>query len=212
MDRNRPPFIFARLPPDHVPAMPLRPIRISLALVATLAAAGCGELGSGPSPDRPGSLFFLYSGDRSGQYEARGPVPETVSGSYAAAYQAFDELTVFAFDTAGAPRGDRVLIKATPIEPGQSVSGCLGGISLTPGCFVGTVTFGVDPTDFDRPGGVTYVITSGTFRVNAKDSRHISGTFSGIAERSPGGPRIVISAGFFDAPRRPDAPVASRLP
>ncbi len=186
--------------------MPLR--SIAAALAAVLALAGCDDLlGLGSAdPNEVGSLSFQYSGARTGAFRARGPVPAEMTGSYAASYESFDDLTLSAFNATSGGRGDYVLLASSILEPGETATACLGSGFPTAHCFIGTIVFNLDPNDPDGPGRETYLITSGQLRVTGKSSRGIAGTFSGAAVGG-GGARITIIAGRFDAPQRPDAPV-----
>ncbi|HEU4455010.1 MAG TPA: hypothetical protein VFR81_18245 [Longimicrobium sp.] len=186
--------------------MPLR--SIAAAVAAALALVGCGDLlGLGSAdPDAVGSLSFQYSGARTGAFRARGPVPAEMTGSYAASYESFDDLTLSAFHATSGGRGDYVVLASSILEPGETATACLGGGPPSPRCFIGTVVFNLDPNDPDGPGRETYLITEGRLRVTAKSSTGIRGEFSGTAVGG-NGTRIVITGGFFDAPQRPDAPV-----
>ena len=186
--------------------MPLR--SIAAVLAAVLALTGCEDLlGLGSAdPNAVGSLSFQYSGARTGVFQARGPVPDEMAGSYAASYSGFDDLTLSAFNATSGGRGDYVVLVSSLLEPGETATACLGGGLPSPRCFIGTVVFNLDPNDPDGPGRETYLITEGKLRVTHKSSRGIAGTFSGSAVGGNGA-RITIIAGFFDAPQRPDAPV-----
>lgn len=196
----------------------MRKLSSPLALLfAAAALAACADSATEP-PLAPlaqagpaaheGRLTFHYSGDASGTYHARGPVPAnlTVPENFAFGVEFRDTepvtYAVYGFHVEeGTTTGERVFlfVYGEP-APGDEVPSCFATFGEAP-CFDVILITGYDPTTpTTDPGQVTWVATGGTLRVARLTEDRFAGSFSATATNTAQTAQITIQGGSFDVP------------
>jgi hypothetical protein len=188
----------------------------ALPLVLALQV-GC-DSSTGPDDSGVGSLSFTYTGAINGSFQASGEMdldspdlPEFTTGATAAVQE--DLLSLFAFRTRTAPRGDFfVLLLGQVTTTGTFDLNPLGcaqqNISQ---CRIGVFVPNLNPSEFDDVLDLdmieeqAYVLAIGSVTVTSISNTRIRGTFQGIAFRGTDpsiGNMLNINNGTFDMPIR----------
>jgi hypothetical protein len=195
-------------------------VRLTLALCLTLLLAGCDNPSAPESFNPVGTLSFTYQGATiSGTFQATGEMqlssgaaPQPITG--ATAYRQDNQLSLLAFRTQTASRGDAFSlllgeVAATGSLPLDPIA-CQSQASTT--CRIGFFVPDLDPaeltsvTDLSVLLQKSYVLVIGSINVTSRTDLRVKGTFQAVAFRANEQSlqnALTISNGQFDLPIRP---------
>jgi hypothetical protein len=200
----------------------MRTIALLLASIAAVALlSGCSRSPSEPQEEfNPvGSVSFSYQGSRAGVYHAAGEMqiqsgglPQPGTG--ATAFQQENLLSLFAFRSQSASRGDFFSMVLGEVgEPGSFALDPLAcQQQVFAQCRSGFFIPDLDPAELGEAADLTavvdrtYVMVLGNVTVTARTPMRVRGTFQGVAFRANtqvAQNMIIISGGQFDLPVRP---------